>query len=269
MILRFKKNSNNLLHGLSRQTTTCIFPLILSWAMTASAQTAPSPVCPNPASVVYPPYAEAGSLPTIATWKALTRLPDDCHIILRDAALLTVAFASQFSYSGTISGIAKNIGAISTTQGLPYWSVTDHDWRELVSEAYALESNNVQSARSDFTYQEILSGKTLYFAQNDTRSWGLNAYSLRTISSSPDHMIVESHNISPVRFGPLTIFGPDDARSILFMDRLDRNTWRYYSLSVIQGSLLPLREKSVINRQAAFYRLLIGQKPDKEPAVAP
>jgi len=237
--------------------------------MTGSALATYLPVCPNKEAVAFPPFAQVGTPPTVATWKGLTRLSEECYIALQSPAELTVAFASLFTHSGSIEDIAKRLGAISTTQDLRYWSVTDRDWRQLVSEAYALKTDNAKTIRPDFTDQEILSGKTLFFAQNDTRSWGLNTYSLKAISSSPDHLVLESHNSSSVRLGPITLFDPGDAMSVLFIDRLRNSTWRYFSLSVIQSSPLPLREKSVINRQAAFYRLLIGQMPDKEPAVAP
>ena len=138
-----------------------------------------------------------------------------------------------------------------------------------MSKSHALNNRNKRSVRPDFAAQEILSGRTLYFAQDDTRSWGLNVYSLRTISSSPDYMIVKSRNISPVRLGPVTIFKSKDSESVLFINRLEDNTWGYFNLSVVHASPLPLRKKSMINRQAAFLRFLVGQVPDGLPALAP
>lgn len=269
MIPTLGRNVNTRRCRSKQPSTMRVFQLIVCLGMTGPALSTSPPVCPNEEAVTYPSFAQMGALPTVATWKELTRLPVECHITLQNAAELTVAFASLFTHSGSIEDIAQRLGAISTTQGLRYWSVSDQDWRELVSEAHALQTDNAKSIRPDFTDQEILSGKTLFFAQNDTRSWGLNTYSLKAISSSPDHLVLESHNSSSVRLGPITLFNPDDAKSVLFIDRLENSTWRYFSLSVIQSSPLPLREKSVINRQAAFYRLLIGQMPDSDPAVAP
>lgn len=269
MIQPFTRRVDTLRYGIKRIRRLCVVPLVLFLGLTDPALATSLPVCPNELTESYPQFAPVGMPPTVATWKGLSRLPDECHISVQNPAELTVAFASLFTHTGSIEEIAKRLGAISTTQGLPYWSVTDQGWRELVSEAYALKSKNAKSMRSDFTNQEILSARTLFFAQNDTRSWGLNTYSLRVISSSPDRLVVESRNTSPVRLGPITLFHPDDAKSVLFIDRMESRTWRYFSLSVIQSSPLPIREKSVINRQAAFYRLLIGQRPDDEPAVAP
>ena len=228
----------------------------------------PAPVCPDDETTPYPPYAKIGEQPSVATWRELVTLPVGCHISLQNPAALTVSISGLFSYAGSVEEIALRLGAISKTQGLTYWSVTNQKWRELISDAYALESLNVKSVRSDFVEQEILSGENLFFAQNDTRSWGLNVYSIRTISSSADHLVLESHNASSVRFGPITIFKPDDALSILFFHRLDTTTWKYYSLSVIKSSALSAPEKSLINRQAALFRFLTNQKLEMEPPLA-
>ena len=96
-----------------------------------------------------------------------------------------------------------------------------------------------------------------------------NTYSLQVVSASIDHLVVESRNVSPIRVGPIVIFEPGDTITVLFIDRLDDKIWRYFNLSIIQNSLLPVGENSVINRQAAFYRLLIGEIPDGDPALAP
>jgi hypothetical protein len=50
---------------------------------------------------------------------------------------------------------------------------------------------------------------------------------------------------------------------------MDDSTWTYYSLAVIKHSALAAREKSLINRQAAFYRFLIRQRPNQDPPLAP
>ncbi len=245
----------------------------------SEAQAASPPVCPMGDETPYPPLGNADESPNVAAWHDLAALPENCHIPLLAPAALTVALAGRFTHAGSVDQIAARLGAISQTQGLPYWSVTDEEWRILVSDAFALDSSDSDSARptaarlnsprQDFTDQEMLSGKTLYFAQNDTRSWGLNNYSIRAVDSSAGHLIFESDNISPVNLGPVTLFQPGDVRSVLFLDRLDDTTWAYFSLTVIRHNLIAARDKSLINRQAAFYRFLVGQAPDKEPPLAP
>lgn len=227
------------------------------------------PICPAHAEAPYPEFGDIGEAPNVAAWSDLVALPENCHVSLQSPAALTIALSGRFTHAGPVDEIAARLGAISKTKNLPYWSVTDGDWRELVSDAVALKSRDKDSVRSDFTAQEMLSGQILYFAQNDTRSWGDNVYSVRAISSSPDHLIVESDNVSTIRLGPVALFEPDDVRSVLFIDQLDDTTWTYFSLSVIRHSGVAAREKSLINRQAAFYRLLIGQAPDQEPPLAP
>ena len=257
-----------------------IFLLIASGLLAVSeAQAASLPVCPTGDETPYPPLGHVDESPSVAAWHDLATLPENCHIPLPAPAALTVALAGRFTHAGSVDQIAARLGAISQTQGLPYWSVTDEEWRILVSDAFALDSSDsdtarptaaqLNSPRQDFTGQEMLSGKTLYFAQNDTRSWGLNTYSIRAVDSSAGHLVFESDNISPVKLGPVTLFQPGDVRSVLFLDRLDDTTWAYFSLAVIRHSSIAARDKSLINRQAAFYRFLTGQPPDKEPPLAP
>ncbi len=245
---------------------TCVAPVL--WLPT-SVLSLQSPACPGYTDATYPPFADVGAPPNVATWKKLSELAPTCHIGIENPAKLTMAFASLFKHAGTIEDLAQRLGAISTTQKLRYWSVTGNEWRKLISDAYALESVDSKTARTDFTAMEILSGQTQFFAQNDTSTWGLNLYSLKVINASPDHLILESRNRSRLRLGPITIFKPGDALTVLFIQRLEGATWQYFSLSVIKDSGLPVREKSAINRQAAFYRLLIGQASDSGLPLAP
>jgi len=67
----------------------------------------------------------------------------------------------------------------------------------------------------------------------------------------------------------LKLFDSGDLQTVVFISRADDNTWRYYSLAVVIDSALPAPEKSLVNRQAALYRYLTGQRPDKDPPLAP
>lgn len=223
------------------------------------------PNCPMATHEPYPLFGNVDQEPNVAAWKDLDALPDNCHVELQRSATLTVALAARFTYTGAVDELATRLGAISAMKGLPYWSVTDEDWRVLVSDAFALDSEDEHSARADFTGQEILTGQSLYFAQNDTRSWGLNIYRVRAISSATDHLVFESNNVSPIRLGPITLFQPYDLHSVLFLERLDDATWTYFSLTVVKNSFLAARENSLINRQLAFYRFLAGQPAGREP----
>lgn len=251
---------------LTMKTAVLVACLLLT---APAAQAASAPACPTDSAAPYPLPGAIGDPPTVVSWQGLTELPDSCRIGLQEPATLTIALSGQFRHDGTTEEIAERLGAISNTKNLPYWSVTDGDWRVLVSDAFALDSSDSRSMRSDFTAREMSSGQTLYFAQNDTRSWGLNVYSVKAVHSSSEHLIIDSENLSAIRLGPVTLFNPGDVQSVLFIDRHDATTWTYFSLSVIRRSTLAAREKSLINRQSAFYRLLIGQAPDQEPPLAP
>lgn len=254
--------------GNKRCLTIVVTAAIFSFNI-AMAQSEFLPVCPEEGISPYPPAATTSDPPNVASWQELTSLPGNCHISLQSAADLTIALSGAFVHKGSVEQIASRLGAISPTRGLLYWSVTDSRWRELISNAYALNSPDSSDRRADFTEQEVLSGETLYFAQNDTRSWGLNVYGIHAISSSPDHLVFKSYNSSPVRLGPVTLLKPDNAQSVIFIHRLNNITWTIFTLSVIKNSVLTARKASIINRQAAFYRLLTGQAPDSDPPLAP
>lgn len=235
----------------------------------SALQAASGPVCPASSEAPYPAFGNVGEAPNVVSWQGLVSLPENCHVTLQAPAALSIALSGRFKHTGSAEEIAARLGAISKTQDLPYWSVTDGDWRLLISDAFALESMDTDARRPDFTAREMLSGKTLYFAQNDTRSWGLNVYSVRAIRSASDHLVFESDNLTPIRLGPVTLFDPEDVRSVMFVDRQDDATWTYFNLAVIRHSTPAAREKSLINRQSAFSRLLIGQRPEQEPPLAP
>jgi len=248
----------------------CISALIINTVLTQTVFSQENPVCPEGnGTTSYPAFAEVGKAPAVGIWKKLAQIPSECHISADSPVLLSVAIAGTFSYQGSVEDIAGRLGAVSQTQGLKYWSASDNKWRELVEEATALKSANKKSIRADFTANELLSGQTLYFAQNDTRSWGLNVFSMNKITSSADHLTVVSQNTKPVRIGLLKLFDKGDLQSVVFLRRANNTSWQYYSLAVIQDSALPAPEKSLVNRQAALFRYLSGQQQDKEPPLAP
>jgi len=228
------------------------------------------PVCPHhDNATTNPVYSAVGNAPNVGSWTSLDRLPSECYVSADTSVLLTVSLAATFSYDGTIDDLAARFGAVSKTQGLKYWSTTDNNWRVLVTTASALESADKKSVREDFTAKEILSGETLYFAQNDTRSWGQNVFTMSKIAATADKLTVGSRNKSPVRFGPLKLFGGGDLETVVFISQLNSTNWHYYSLAVIKDSAMAAPEKSLINRQAALYRFLTGQEPDGKPPLSP
>ncbi len=232
------------------------------------ANSTPAAICPTGTDTPYPAYSNTGDTPSIAIWRDLTSLPVNCHIALDEPAALGVALAAHFTFTGTSNELATRLGAISELQGIKYWSVTDNNWRELITDASALRSANPTDTREDFTAQEMLSGQTLHFAQNDTRSWGTNVYSVQKKDSSPNQLVFFSENVSNIKLGLITLFAKNTAQSITFITQANGTLWSYYSLAVIKDGTFAAKEHSLINRQAALYRFLIGQASDQEPPLA-
>ncbi len=188
---------------------------------------------------------------------------------MQEPVTLAIALAGLFKHSGSIEDLASRIGAISSTEQLPYWSTTRQEWRVLISEAFALQKADAGTARPDFTSDEILSGQTLYFAQNDTRSRGLNVYSIVATSTGPDHLSFYMVNLTPIRLPVVTLFERQTLQSLHLIERKDRDVWSYYGISTVKKGPVKRHENSFINRNAAFYRFLIGQPPDQHPPLAP
>ncbi len=228
------------------------------------------PVCPSGGAKPHPPFGQIGKAPSFYAWIDLDKTDDvNCYGLLQNHSALAVALAGRFRHTGTIDNIASRLGAISLTKGLPYWSTTDRKWRILVSDAFALETPDTDAVRPDFTAKEILSSRTLYFAQNDTRSSGVNIYTIKTIAHDRDHFVFETTNMTPIRYSIVTLFKPQSLKSILFFRREDKDIWSYYGLSAVTRSTFKVQEKSFINRQAALCRFLTRQAPDQDPPLAP
>ena len=243
---------------------------LVGWLSIAGA--APAPRCPDGADGAdgtVPAYGPVDAPPAIATWAGLAELPAACLTSLDAPAPMVLALAGRFRHDGSTAELAARLGAISSTVGLPYWSVTDGRWKPLVSDAAALEDPDAADERADFDAAEVLGGEPLHFAQNDTRSWGTNVYRMRALDASPDRLVVETDNVSAVKLGPVTLFAPHAVVSVHFIGREAGSTWTYYGLSVIRDGAFEPREKSLVNRAVALYRHLIGQAPDGAPPLAP
>ena len=247
----------------------CLAIIVLAMAgSTAVAQ--PVPPCPPGNTDLVPAYGELGDLPIVQTWHDIDITdPEDCLDPMRGRMALVIALAVRFDGTLSLEDIATRIGAISATEGLPYWSITDQQWRPLVSESFAIDDPATRRRRPDFTAFEILSGRKLYFAQNDTRSTGLNVYRLSATSVASDRLVVEVVNLTPIRFALITLFDPFALRSIHFVDRLETDVWGYYGISAVQADTAHQQEKSFVNRAGAYSRYLIGEPADREPPLAP
>ncbi len=230
----------------------------------------PVPPCGATGSALVPPYAELGDPPTVGIWRDVELARDEpCLSVLRGRAKLVAVLAGRFGDSRSIEQIAGRVGAISSTKGLRYWSATEGKWRTLIADAFALASRDTENRRADFTPAEILSGRTLYFAQRDTRSTSLNIYSLTGRLLGPRRLAIEMVNLTAIRFVFFPLFEPNSLRSLHFFEMLEPGVWGYYGISAIRDGSVEGYEKSLVNRAAAIYRFFRGIPADRDPPLAP
>jgi len=238
--------------------------------MTLSAGASPVAPCPGTVEQTFPAYGPLDEAPKVAIWRHidLSRAAA-CLGGLRERMEVVVALAGRFRSSLSVEEMARRVGAISKTEGLRYWSVTDGDWRALLSEAFALAAPDIERRRPDFSAAELLSGRVLYTAQRDTRSTGLNLYRFVGRRIDARRMVIESCNVSPIRFIFVELYAPGALRVIHFLERADSGVWAAYTLSAVRSGTLEQDPRSLINRSAAYYRYLSGVASDRDPPLAP
>lgn len=240
---------------------------LLPAKLAAGAGDLPQPPCVR-GDMPSPAYADAGAPPAVRVWQNVDLPKDDCLGALTGAMSSVAALSGRFRFAGGVDGFAARFGAVSQTVGQIYWSTTDQKWRELVSEAFALSEADTDFKRPDFTAAEVRSGDRLYFAQNDTRSTGLNLYSLRALAADEDRLIVEVVNVSAISFTFVTLFDERGLLSLHFIERLEGDLWGYYGLAAVRDGSVAGHTDSLVNRAAAFYRFLRGVPGDEEVPLA-
>lgn len=236
-------------------------------AMVEPSQAQSRPVCPGPGGDPFPAYGRVGAAPNVAVWnQAVSAL--NCTGISTRGSKLTIAIAGRFRHSGSLSDLARRLGAISKTSGLKYWSTTDGNWRVLVSDAHALSSADDGARRGDFSAAEVFSGRKLHFAQDDTRSTGMNIYEVRVLKADSDRMVFAMTNVSPIRLAIVELFKAESLKSLHILERERGDVWRYFALSVVTDWFMGGHQASYINRQDAFYRYLAGRGTGAWPPLA-
>jgi hypothetical protein len=195
--------------------------------------------------------------------------PPSCAAWQPGAATIVVGLAGHFNYAGGADALLARMGAISSLVEVRYWSVTDKQWNKMFPRAAALDGRDPKKTRGDFSTAEMRAGGDLYFVAADNRS-GKDAVSrLRVTAADREHVVVETENVTPLRWMFLTYAAPGSFQTWYFLDRDPGGTWRFYSLtrvlyaSSLFGSVIP--NDSYINRAVAMYRHFLGLPADRNP----
>jgi hypothetical protein len=230
----------------------------------------PIPPC---ARLPVPLYPALGQPPAIAIFHRgdLTDWPPDAcaHFRAVQPALL-VALAGRFTGPVDRDGVLARFGAISQQRGIRYWSVTDRRWQALVIDAEALSGPGLAQRRADFTVAELTAGQDLYFAQQDNRSSAPVIYRLRVRDVTPRGFLVETENVTPVRYLVMQVYGVGDLHMLDYLERAEDGAWNYYAINEIDSKsrFFAASDKSYVNRAAALFRFFAGIPTDREPPAA-
>jgi hypothetical protein len=243
----------------------------------AGNETPPGPAAQPPChgALPQPGYAQPGTAPRVLVWSSPKPVVpsswDECIQWSTPAARTLVAVAGRFASADTANDLLTRFGAVSQLLALRYWSVTDHAWRPLVSSATALTRLTSGAARPDFSAAEMRSGDDLYLAQRDGRSASEAIYRIRVREFSAAHFIVETENLTPIRWWGIVLFKSGDIQSRYFLEQRAAGVWSYYSLTKIAGSswIAAGHDSSYVNRVIALYRSLARIPSDREPPAAP
>jgi hypothetical protein len=250
-----------------------LFAGLLLFAAPASALT-PSPRPPCGAAPV-PDYPRLGEAPNVTLWSrddlSPGWTPPSCTPWR--AATIIVGLAGHFPYAGGGDALLARIGAISSLSEVRYWSVTEKQWNTMFTRAVALNGPDPKHARGDFSAAELRAGGDFYFSAADNRS-GKDAVSrLHVVTADGAHFVVETENVTPLRWSVLTYAAAGNFQTWYFLDRDADDSWRFYSLtrvlyaSSLFGRVIPAN--SYINRSVAMYRHFLGLPTDQGPPAAP
>jgi len=252
-----------------------------SWWPASAPQTArdgitESRLGPQPPCGEYsvPPYPSLDDPANVKSWSVndLGRdwAPPSCTGWITSGFATLVTTVARFRYSAGADALLRHIGAISEFAGVRYWSTTHKRWQTLIVDAHALNDSQANQRRADFTPEEMKPGALLYFEQTDNLS-GRAVYRMHIVEASPDRIVVDVENVSPLRYFYLTVIPVGETQSIYFLDRESAGVWRFYGLVRIgknANRMIAGNEASSINRAVAYYRHLVGIRTDLESPAA-
>ena len=192
----------------------------------------------------------------------------DCASLFPGDFTLYLTLAGSFRDQATADIVLRRFGAISTLQGVRYWSVKDGSWQTLIKEASAVTASTGKQTRPDFSIEELKSGNDLFYEQQDNRSGGKVIYRLRVLDAGPDKLMITMENVTSVRFLLIPIFAPHDLQFLYIMQKTSPGVWGYYNLAGVRGfwaTTTQNGEKSYINRAVAMFRHIAAIPTDQNP----
>ena len=233
-----------------RRAWLCCLALASSMA---GAQEIPRPPCGAPPAPAYSAVDGPASVTVLRGKDAAAWMPPGCTGWSAAPRDLVVAVSGTFRHDGSARDLMARIGAITALRGTRYWSVSDHAWRELITDAVALSDADPANKRPDFSAEEIASGRELVSLQAERRL-GEAVYRLRLRESSPERIVVESENVTPLRLMLLPLFRPGELKSVNFIERRGPGAWGYYALVSATSAFARQGEASLVNRSVALYQ---------------
>jgi len=257
---------------------TAFVPVVLTAALISAValSVGKKPIAPCGAEP-YPNYPAVDAQPVVTTWTSDELgegwSPPACTAWQSGFATNVVALAGHFHDSRTVEAVLAQIGAISSLKNVRYWSVTDKRWNGLFSRATALESPDPRKPRDDFTAAEIRPAQDLYFLAADNRSREDVVWRLRIREVESGRIIVETANITPLRWFFLPYVATGNMQTSYFLEHEPDDSWQLYSLtrvlytSPVLAYFVP--QASYINRAVALYRHFAGIPTDRDLPAAP
>jgi hypothetical protein len=228
----------------------------------AADATLPRPPCDNGDPL--PAYGEANE-PAIQSWSKLEWAAPACLAWSDSRFKFVIAIAGRIEASDA-ARVPTRLGAVSTSRGLLYWSVTESAWRVLVKDAAALSSAQ-GGRRDDFAPAELREGATLHFVEEDNRSEGPVTYAMHVLESKPGRVVVETENVTPIKALLVTLFPPATLRTAYIATRIDSHSWGFYVLSAATeraSGLVSLARSSYENRARALFAHFAGVAVDHD-----
>jgi hypothetical protein len=222
----------------------------------AVGATAPRPPCGNNDPI--PAYREAND-PAIEGWSRLEWPAPPCLAWSDSRYRFVIAVAGRIEASDA-AAVLSRFGAISTSRGLFYWSVTENAWRVLIKDSSALSSAR-GGRRDDFAPSEFREGATLHFVEEDNRSEEPVTYVMHVLESKSDRILLETENVTPIKALLATLFPPATLRTAYIVTRIDSHTWGLYVISAATegaSGFVSLAKTSYENRARALFAHFAG-----------